>query len=49
VREDALEQGLKRGVAQKTVEIARNLLSLKVPVAEIAKATGLTVEQVRAL
>ena len=55
--EEGLEQGLEKGRAegleagknQKTLEIARNLLSLKMPVEAIAQATGLTAEEIRSL
>ena len=38
-----------RGKAIRSIEIARNALQMKIPVADIAKLTGLTHEEVERL
>ena len=44
-----LEQGLKQGLKQRSIEIARNLLGINLPLEQITRATGLTVAEVEAL
>ena len=48
-REKGLEEGRKEGRKQANVQTASNLLSLGVPVDTIAKATGLSEQEVREL
>ena len=40
-------EGLEKGMNQRSLEIARNLLSLGLPVTQITQATGLTEEEIR--
>ena len=46
---EGLEKGLEKGISERSVEIARNLKSMNLSVDVIAKATGLTVEEINAL
>ena len=41
--------GLEKGVAQEKREIARNMKEKRIPNAEIAEMTGLSIEEVEAL
>jgi len=43
------DNGVKAGQAKQRIEIARNLLDMKLPLDQIVKATGLTYEEVEAL
>ncbi len=45
-KQDGIQEGLQKGEAQKAKEIAKNLLSLHVPVETIMAATGLTAEEI---
>ncbi|MCR5456032.1 MAG: hypothetical protein K6F33_13690, partial [Bacteroidales bacterium] len=45
-REDGLEEGRAEGERLANERIARNLVSLGVPIDKIVKATGLTVEEI---
>jgi predicted transposase/invertase (TIGR01784 family) len=45
-REEGREEGIEKGSIAKSYEIAKNLLDLHLPVKDIAKATGLTPEQI---
>jgi predicted transposase/invertase (TIGR01784 family) len=47
--EKGREEGLKEGEVAKSFEIAKNLLHLHFPINDIAKATGLTPEQILSL
>jgi predicted transposase/invertase (TIGR01784 family) len=55
--EEGVENGMKRGVIigrdeginLRNFEIAENLLKLQIPVSDIAKATGLSPEQILSL
>ena len=47
--ERGIEQGLEQGSKQKELEIAKKLLSQNISVEVISEATGLTVEEIRAL
>lgn len=47
--EKGLEKGLVEGEKRKAIEIARNMLSLGIEVAVIAKASGLTEAEVESL
>ena len=44
--QNGLEDGFNQGIEQKKMEIAKNLLSLKISVEDISKATGLTKEEI---
>jgi predicted transposase/invertase (TIGR01784 family) len=44
--EKGREEGIEKGGIAKSFEIAKNLLDLHLPVKDIAKATGLTPEQI---
>ena len=46
---EGLEKGLKKGIEQKSIEIAKNLLSMNLPLENISKATGLTKEEIMEL
>ena len=43
---DALKEGKKQGAKENAIAIARNLCQLGLSVADIAKATNLTIEEV---
>ena len=43
-----IERGIEQGSKQKEIEIAKNLLN-KLPIEEIAKATGLSEEEIKNL
>ena len=45
--QQGMEKGIEKGMNQRSLEIARNLLSLGLPVAQITQATGLTEEEIR--
>ena len=40
-REEGIEEGLQQGIEQKSIEIARNMLSMGLDIQTISKATGL--------
>jgi predicted transposase/invertase (TIGR01784 family) len=44
-----IEQGIEQGTKQRNVEIAKNLLSLKLSKEDISKATGLSIKEIEAL
>ena len=44
-----ISQGLAQGAEQKAIETAKNLLAMKLPLDSIAKATGLSLEEVEKL
>ena len=46
---EGMEKGMKQGMKQRSLEIARNLLSLGLPVDQITQATGLTEEEIKQL
>ena len=48
-REEGIQQGMQQGTHARNVEIARNLRNMNMQAYDIAKATGLTLEEVRAL
>lgn len=48
-REEGLEKGIEKGIEKERITIARNLKSAGIPPETIAQATGLTLEQVKAL
>jgi predicted transposase/invertase (TIGR01784 family) len=41
----ARDEGFEEGINQSRLEIAKSLLDLRLPITDIAKATGLTPEQ----
>ena len=47
--EAAREEGMEKGIEKERITIARNLKSADIPPETIAQATGLTMEQVKAL
>jgi predicted transposase/invertase (TIGR01784 family) len=47
--ERGMEKGMEKGMEQSKFEIARNFLKIGLPVGQIAKGTGLSVEEIRAL
>ncbi|MEE0879387.1 MAG: hypothetical protein UH788_08950 [Treponemataceae bacterium] len=55
--EDGMEQGITQGITQgiqqgsqqKAIETAKNLLTMSLSIENIAKATGLTIEEIKAL
>ena len=48
-RAEGKEEGRAEGMSQRSQEIARNLLSLGLPVNQITQATGLTEEEIELL
>ena len=48
-RAEGKEEGRAEGMSQRSLEIARNLLSLGLPVDQITQATGLTEEEIELL
>ena len=55
--EDGVEQGISQGITQgiqqgsqqKAIETAKNLLSMSLSIENIAKATGLSVEEIKSI
>ena len=55
--EDGVEQGISQGITQgiqqgsqqKAIETAKNLLSMALSIENIAKATGLSVEEIKSI
>lgn len=43
------ESNYKKGRDERSVEIARNLKNIKIPIPDIAKATGLSVDEIESL
>ena len=48
-REEGWKEGREEGRAEEKVEIARKLLEMNSPVNDIAKATGLSIEEIERL
>lgn len=48
-REEGIQQGMQQGTHARNVEIARNLRNMNMQASDIAKATGLTLEEIEAL
>ncbi|UTC66816.1 Rpn family recombination-promoting nuclease/putative transposase [Treponema sp. OMZ 789] len=44
-----IQQGIEQGSYQKAFETAKNLLAMNLPIENIAQATGLSIEEVKAL
>jgi predicted transposase/invertase (TIGR01784 family) len=49
IREEAIQEGIQQGLAQGIRQVALNLLSNGMLIDEVARMTGLSVEQVRSL
>ena len=47
--EEAREQGIEQGAYQKTIEVAKNLKDIGLSLAQIAKGTGLSIEEIEKL
>ena len=47
--DDRYQKGIEKGMSQRSLEIARNLLSLGLPIDQITQATGLTEEEIELL
>ena len=51
--EDGMEQGISQGIQQGSqqakIETAKNLLSMALSIENIAKATGLSVEEIKSI
>jgi len=47
IREQGVQQGIQQGELSKSVKVALELLKMKLPAANIVKATELSMEQVR--
>ena len=45
----AHEQGIQQGIEQRNVEIAKNMLESNVPIKDISKYTGLSIEKIELL
>ena len=48
-RENGINDGISKGENKKSIEIAKNLLSMNMPLEDISKATGLSVEEINKL
>ena len=54
-KEEGMEQGYTSGISdgisegenKKSIEIAKNLLSMNMPLEDISKATGLSIEEIK--
>ena len=44
-----LKEGISQGFKQKAIEMAKNLLSMSLSIENIAKATGLSQEEIQSL
>ena len=47
--EDAKQEGKNIGIKEKEIEIAKNLLGMKMSIEDISKATGLTLKDIQKL
>jgi predicted transposase/invertase (TIGR01784 family) len=47
--EQGLQQGLEQGAKQEKIAIAKNALSMNMPIEQIIKLTGLTKEEIESL
>jgi predicted transposase/invertase (TIGR01784 family) len=47
--EQGITQGIQQGSQQKAIETAKNLLSMSLSIENIAKATGLSVEEIKSI
>ena len=48
-RENGINDGISKGENKKSIEIAKNLLSMNMSLDDISKATGLSVEEINKL
>ena len=48
-RENGINDGISKGENKKSIEIAKNLLSMNMTLEDISRATGLTVEEIKSL
>ena len=48
-RVNGINDGISKGVSQEKISIAKNLLSMNMPIEDISKATGLSVEEINKL
>lgn len=48
-KEAGIEEGFEKGEALKSFDIARDLLSMNLPIAQVMQDTGLTKEQIESL
>ena len=46
---EGIAEGIAQGSQQKAIETAKNLLTMSLSVENIAKATGLSIEEIQAL
>ena len=46
---EGLKEGRQEGIAQRNVEIAKSMLSLNLPIAQIVQVTGLTEDNIKEL
>ena len=46
IKKQAFEDGISQGELKKAIETARNLLNMSLSIQDIAKATGLSVEEI---
>ena len=46
---EGISQGISQGAEQAKIETAKNLFSMSLSIEQIAKATGLSVEEIQAL
>ena len=44
-----INDGISKGVSQEKVNIAKNLLSMNMPIEDISKATGLSINEIKGL
>ena len=42
-----INDGISKGVSKEKVNIAKNLLSMNMPIEDISKATGLSIEEIK--
>ena len=48
-KQEGIEQGKNIGIKEKEIEIAKNLLGMKMSIEDISKATGLTLKNIQKL
>ena len=48
-KEEAKEEGMSQGENKKSIEIAKNLLSMNMHIEDISKATGLSIDEIKNL
>ena len=47
--EKGIERGIEQGIEKKSMEIVKNLLNMNMPVDKVAKATGLSIDEIQIL